>query len=115
MGVDNPAPAVTRDGATVAPSPTGSRELVSHYLPVFHWWHMPESANRVQQSVTVNKQLTGMRGVYLVAAELSGRGFIASPTARSAREADILCTDLRRPSARFIGICRCVGLRQICA
>ena len=50
---------------------------------------MPESANPVQQSVTVNKQLTGMRGVYLVAAELSGRGFIASPTARSAREADI--------------------------
>jgi hypothetical protein len=39
------------------------------------------------------KQLIGMRGVYLVAAELSGRGFIASPTSRSARGADILCTD----------------------
>ena len=39
------------------------------------------------------KHLTGMRGVYLVAAELSGRGFIASPTSRSARGADILCTD----------------------
>ena len=40
-----------------------------------------------------NKQLTGMRGVYLVAAEMSRHGFIASPTSRSARGADILCTD----------------------
>jgi hypothetical protein len=40
-----------------------------------------------------NKQLTGMRGVYLVAAEMAGHGFIASPTSRSARGADILCTD----------------------
>jgi len=39
------------------------------------------------------KQLTGMRGVYLVAAELSKQGFIASPTSRSARGADILATD----------------------
>ncbi len=38
-------------------------------------------------------QLTGMRGVYLVAAELSKQGFIASPTSRSARGADILATD----------------------
>ena len=40
-----------------------------------------------------NKQITGMRGVYLVAAELSKHGFIASPTSRSARGADILATD----------------------
>ena len=40
-----------------------------------------------------NKQVTGMRGVYLVAAEMSRQGFIASPTSRSARGADILCTD----------------------
>jgi hypothetical protein len=39
------------------------------------------------------KQLTGMRGVYLVAAELSRLGFIASPTSRSAIGADILATD----------------------
>jgi hypothetical protein len=39
------------------------------------------------------EQLSGMRGVYLVAAELSGHGFIASPTSRSGRGADILCTD----------------------
>jgi len=38
-------------------------------------------------------QMTGMCGVYLVAAELSKHGFIASPTSRSARGADILVTD----------------------
>jgi hypothetical protein len=40
-----------------------------------------------------NKQVTGMRGVYLVAAELSKHGFITSPTSRSAHAADILATD----------------------
>ena len=34
-----------------------------------------------------------MRGVYLVAAELSRRGFIASPTSRSSFGADVLVTD----------------------
>ena len=38
-------------------------------------------------------QLTGMRGVYLVAAELTKRGFIVSPTSRSALGADLLVTD----------------------
>lgn len=38
-------------------------------------------------------QMTGMRGVYLVAAELSKRGFIVSPTSRSALGADLLVTD----------------------
>ena len=38
-------------------------------------------------------QLAGMRGVYLVAAEMSRLGFIASPTSRSALAADILVTD----------------------
>lgn len=38
-------------------------------------------------------QLTGMRGVCLVAAELSRLGFIVSLTSRSARGADILVTD----------------------
>ncbi len=38
-------------------------------------------------------QLTEMRGVYLVASELSRLGFIASPTSRSAIGADILVTD----------------------
>jgi len=35
-------------------------------------------------------QMTGMRGVYLVAAELSRLGFIVSPTSRSAAGADLL-------------------------
>jgi hypothetical protein len=39
-------------------------------------------------------QLTGMTGVYLVAAELSKRGFIVSPTSRSAQGADLLVTDI---------------------
>ncbi|MBK7052245.1 MAG: hypothetical protein IPH54_17015 [Rhodoferax sp.] len=38
-------------------------------------------------------QQTGMRGVYLVAAELSRLGLIVSPTSRSAIGADVLVTD----------------------
>ena len=38
-------------------------------------------------------QLTGMQGVYLVAAELAKRGFIASPTSRSTWGADLLVTN----------------------
>jgi hypothetical protein len=38
-------------------------------------------------------QFTGMTGLYLVAAELSKRGFIVSPTSRSALTADLLVTD----------------------
>lgn len=38
-------------------------------------------------------QLTGMRGVYLVASELCRVGLVASPTSRSAIGADILATD----------------------
>ena len=41
----------------------------------------------------MKSQLTGMRGVYLTAAELSALGFIASPTSRSEMAADILVTD----------------------
>jgi len=43
-------------------------------------------------------QLSGMRGVYLVAAELVGHGFIVSVTSRSAAGADLLVTtpDVRR-------------------
>jgi hypothetical protein len=38
-------------------------------------------------------QMTGMQGVFLVAAELSRLGFIVSPTSRSAAGADLLVTD----------------------
>src|SRR5947207_2182869 len=44
----------------------------------------------------MKNQLTGMQGVYLVAAELSRRGFVASPTSRSAQGADLLVTDVNR-------------------
>lgn len=37
--------------------------------------------------------MTGMLGVYLTAAELIRRGFIVSPTSRSAMGADLLVTD----------------------
>jgi hypothetical protein len=39
------------------------------------------------------KMLVGMQGVYLVAAELSRHGYIAAPTSRGAKGADILVTD----------------------
>lgn len=38
-------------------------------------------------------QSTGMRGVFLVAAELSAKGFIVSPTSRGAAAADLLITN----------------------
>lgn len=38
-------------------------------------------------------QMTGMFGVYLTAAQLTQRGFIVSPTSRSAIGADLLVTD----------------------
>jgi len=37
--------------------------------------------------------MTGMQGVYLVAAELTKRGLVVSPTSRSAFGADLLVTD----------------------
>jgi hypothetical protein len=37
--------------------------------------------------------MTGMLGVYLTAAELTARGFVVSPTSRSAFGADLLVTD----------------------
>lgn len=44
--------------------------------------------------VPVSKHNTGMRGVFLVAAELSKRGYIVSPTSRSAFGADLLVTTM---------------------
>ena len=45
-----------------------------------------------------NAIISGMTGVYLVAAELSKRGFIVSPTSRGAEGADLLVTDQERCS-----------------
>jgi hypothetical protein len=49
-------------------------------------------------------QMTGMLGVYLVAAELTKRGFIVSPTSRSAFGADLLVTDERCSKAWSIQV-----------
>ena len=49
--------------------------------------------------MTSKSQLTGMTGVYLVAAQLSRRGYIASPTSRSAQTADLLVVDVNRMRA----------------
>ena len=43
--------------------------------------------------MTAVQQQTGMRGVYLVAAEMAARGLVVSPTSRSALGADLLVTD----------------------
>jgi hypothetical protein len=37
MGINNPTPTVACHGAAVTPRPTGSAELVSDDLPLFHW------------------------------------------------------------------------------
>jgi hypothetical protein len=50
-------------------------------------------AKAKQPKVPATRHLIGMRGVYLVAAELSARGFIVSPTARNAFGADLLVTN----------------------
>ena len=39
-------------------------------------------------------QIAGMRGVFLVAAELARHGFVVSPTSRSAKGVDLLATNL---------------------
>ena len=49
-------------------------------------------------------QLTGMTGVYLVAAELSRRGFITSPTSRSAQGADLLVTTADCPRSYAVQV-----------
>ena len=48
---------------------------------------------RTQTHMANKQQLTGMRGVFLVAAEMTRLGFIVSPTSRSAVGADLLATD----------------------
>lgn len=43
--------------------------------------------------MNLKRHMTGMLGVYLAAAELTKRGFVVSPTSRSAFGADLLVTD----------------------
>src|SRR6266540_954106 len=49
-------------------------------------------------------QMTGMLGVHLTAVELVKRGFIVSPTSRSAMGADLLITDQRCQKAWSIQV-----------
>jgi hypothetical protein len=48
--------------------------------------------------------MTGMQGVYLVAVELTRRGFVVSPTSRSAFGADLLVTDQKCKKAWSIQV-----------
>src|SRR5438067_8273451 len=48
---------------------------------------------RVSAPSALKQQQTGMRGLYLVAAEIAARGLVVSPTSRSAFGADLLVTD----------------------
>jgi hypothetical protein len=47
----------------------------------------------MENNMASRGQVTGMRGVYLVAAELSRLGFVVSVTSRGAAGADLLVTD----------------------
>src|ERR1041385_806783 len=51
-----------------------------------------------EERMASRQQLSGMRGVYLAAAELVGQNFIVSVTSRSAAGADLLVTtpDVRK-------------------
>jgi hypothetical protein len=49
-------------------------------------------------------QQTGMRGVFLVAAELVARGFVVSPTSRNAMGADLLVTDAACVNPRSVQV-----------
>jgi hypothetical protein len=54
--------------------------------------------------MATSQQITGMQGVYLVAVELSERGFIVSPTSRGAAGADLLVTDQKCRSAYTVQV-----------
>jgi hypothetical protein len=61
-----------------------------------------------------SNQLIGMRGVYLTAAELTRRGFIVSPTSRSAFGADLLVTDQRCRKAWTVQVKTTTVPRDFC-
>lgn len=50
------------------------------------------SAQGERKKKRVDGQISGMEGVFLVAAKLASRGFIVSPTSRSAAGVDLLVT-----------------------
>jgi hypothetical protein len=58
-------------------------------------------------------QQAGMRAVYLVAAEMAARGWIVSPTSRSAFGADLLVADESCNRAYSVQV-KSNGVRQNC-
>lgn len=54
---------------------------------------MPTPNNDQASGRRRNTQITGMRGVYSVAAELSARGYIVSVTSREAKAVDLMISD----------------------
>jgi hypothetical protein len=66
-----------------------------HDFLIDHRARLPLITTLDRASMASKGQVTRMAGVYLVAAELSRRGFIVSPTSGSAHGTDLLTTDLR--------------------
>jgi len=56
------------------------------------------------RTMTNKANMTGMQGVYRVAAELTKNGLIVSPTSRSAFGADLLVTDQKCERARSVQV-----------
>ena len=53
MGVNDPTPAISGNGAAIAPRPAGSMSLSAMISQYFIGGMMPESANPVQQRQTI--------------------------------------------------------------
>jgi hypothetical protein len=64
MGLNDPTPAVSGNGAAITPRPASSTELVSDGLPIFLWRMMPESANLLQANATMIEICAIPRGAF---------------------------------------------------
>jgi hypothetical protein len=62
------------------------------------------SNDRLKSVSITNRQASGMRGVYLVAAELSRLGYTVAVTARNAAGADVMVFSARTAEARSIDV-----------
>jgi hypothetical protein len=65
-----------------------SRRILLSRARVVSGW----ATERLFEDMATKGQMSGMRGVYLAAAELARQGWIVSPTSRGAAGADILMT-----------------------
>jgi hypothetical protein len=55
MGVDDPTPAVSGNGAAITPRPPSSTELASDDFPVFHWQRLRTLAPMLFPSCSIRK------------------------------------------------------------